>query len=151
VAKDKAAYDCSTCKSWCCSYDRIQLSKAEAGLIADHLQITQAEMLTKWTRPDPHAGDDTDLDENGEPLILFRRKDDPGVLRAGDKPKATVCLFLDLKTRRCGIYEARPATCRDFPGKKCEFYEFSQAVKKRHGDDSMIVRAQYVFPPAGTE
>ena len=25
------------------------------------------------------------------------------------------CIFLDLETHRCGIYEARPAQCRTFP------------------------------------
>jgi uncharacterized protein len=36
-----------------------------------------------------------------------------------------ICRFFDTEARRCGIYEARPAACRAFPGRsRCGYYDF---------------------------
>ena len=37
----------------------------------------------------------------------------------------SVCQFLNLETRQCGNYDARPKICRDHPGSvRCGFYDF---------------------------
>jgi signal transduction histidine kinase len=36
--------------------------------------------------------------------------------RKGDKHFGRICQFFDTNERRCTIYAARPAACRDYPG-----------------------------------
>jgi hypothetical protein len=47
----------------------------------------------------------------------------------------TACMNFDPVTRRCGIYEARPAICRNFPGgSRCGYYDFLKF--ERHHQDN---------------
>jgi Fe-S-cluster containining protein len=59
----------------------------------------------------------------------------------------SVCMFLDTKTRRCTIYEARPALCRQFPETKhCGYYDFLRWERNRQ-DDPEFIPLDYVVNP----
>jgi Fe-S-cluster containining protein len=56
-----------------------------------------------------------------------------------DEHFSSVCMFLDRKTRRCTVYEARPHTCRSYPyGNRCGYYEFLK-FEREHQDDEGFV------------
>ena len=52
---------------------------------------------------------------------------------------ATVCTFFDQDARRCGVYEARPKVCRDYPdSSRCGYYEFLKFERVQQGDPDFI-------------
>jgi uncharacterized protein len=73
-------------------------------------------------------------DEAGEvENILKHQKDDV---------YATICQFFDKDERRCTIYKARPAVCREYPdGKTCGYYNFLKFERKHQGDKEFIPSA----------
>ncbi|HET9395444.1 MAG TPA: YkgJ family cysteine cluster protein, partial [Nitrospiraceae bacterium] len=55
----------------------------------------------------------------------------------------SVCRFLDPKTRRCSVYEARPAVCREYPDAgRCGYFEFLQFEREQQGDPNLVVSAR---------
>jgi len=53
-----------------------------------------------------------------------------------------VCQFLDSETRRCTIYEARPAVCREYPDSlRCGYYDFLASERRRQDDPEFIPSA----------
>ena len=44
--------------------------------------------------------------------------------RKADPHFGKICRFFDTEKRRCTIYTARPAICRDYPGGGCGYYGF---------------------------
>ena len=56
-----------------------------------------------------------------------------------DRIFTSVCMLLDQKTRRCTVYEARPAVCREYPDtKRCGYYEFLK-FERAHQDDKEFI------------
>jgi Fe-S-cluster containining protein len=56
----------------------------------------------------------------------------------------TVCMFLERETRRCTIYEARPAICHDYPAKpRCGYYEFLKWERSYQEDPDFIPMQKY--------
>lgn len=112
--KPRPAYDCLKCPAYCCSYTRIDVSKRDLARLARHHGLSEDEAEKKFTKlVDGHRS-------------LRHQK---------DKIFATVCMFLDKETRRCTIYEARPAVCRSYPdGNRCGYYDFL-AWERDHQDD----------------
>ena len=52
-----------------------------------------------------------------------------------DTVYGSICRFFDTDERRCTIYEARPAVCREYPnGSRCGYYTFIQ-FERKHQDD----------------
>ena len=48
-------------------------------------------------------------------------------------------MFLDLKTRRCTVYEARPAVCRDYPDRpRCGYYDFLKWEREFQDDPDFV-------------
>lgn len=99
--------------------------------LAKHFGITPQKAKLKFTRhyefkegaPEDHVSEQ----------ILKHKK---------DHIYATTCRFLDQDLRRCSIYEARPAVCRQFPdGKKCGYYGFLKFERKAQGDKDFIPTA----------
>ncbi len=69
--------------------------------------------------PGVAGGEFTKLVDGGKVRVMRHQKD----LIFG-----TVCQFLNLETRQCGIYDGRPKICRDYPGGvRCGFYDFLAA------------------------
>ena len=121
----KPRYDCSSCPGYCCSYPRIELRGGDLKRLARHLGISKKKTRKRYCKP---AGSQ----ETGEDCI--------GVLRhQEDEIFGTVCIFFDRKARSCGVYDARPRICRDYPGqKKCGYYEFLRFERKAQEDPDYI-------------
>ncbi len=69
---------------------------------------------------------------------MLRRKADPIFGQA--------CGFLNLETRQCKIYHARPRVCRDFPStRRCAYYDLLQFEREQQGDDTVVPLVQITF------
>jgi Fe-S-cluster containining protein len=102
----RAKYSCSKCPAYCCSYPEIEVTPRDIERLAKHFNIAYSVAEERFTKYDAK-----------EKVRLLRHRQ--------DRVFATVCTFLDQKTRRCSVYEARPAVCRDFPDSpRCGYYEF---------------------------
>lgn len=116
----KPTYDCSKCPAYCCSYPEIEASKADIARLARHFGISEAEARERFTK----------LQREEKVRILRHRE---------DEHFGSVCMFLDRKTRRCTVYDARPHTCRAYPyGPRCGYFEFLK-FEREHQDDENFV------------
>jgi Fe-S-cluster containining protein len=53
------------------------------------------------------------------------------------------CRFLDARTRRCTVYEDRPAVCRDYPDTpRCGYWDFLTFERKAQDDPELTVKAR---------
>ncbi len=108
-------YDCSKCPGYCCSYPRIEVTEKDLARLGRHFGVDAAEAERRFTR----------LYAPGERVLKHRK----------DEVFASVCRFFDSDLRRCTVYEARPAVCREYPGgKRCGYYDFL-TFERRHQDD----------------
>ncbi|HUQ25502.1 MAG TPA: YkgJ family cysteine cluster protein [Burkholderiales bacterium] len=113
-------YSCAKCPAYCCSYPEIEITRRDLARLAKHFELTFAQAEARFTKYDAKEGS----------RLLRHQKD-----RVFD----TVCMFLDQKTRRCGVYEARPGVCRDYPDSpRCGYYEFLKFERAHQGDDKFI-------------
>ncbi len=115
-----AHYNCLNCPGYCCSYPLIALNKADVKRLARHHDMTFEAAQTKFTRA-----------AYGRKYIM-RRKKDPHFGR--------ICQFFDTKERRCTVYKARPANCRDYPGEKrrCGYYDFLMHERQVQNDPKFV-------------
>jgi Fe-S-cluster containining protein len=103
----RVLFNCLKCPAYCCSYDRVEVTKRDLLRIAKHFGISYREAEKRYTK------------------IAFG-----------------VCQFLDLEKRRCTIYEARPAVCREYPDSlRCGYYDFLASERRRQCDDEFIPSA----------
>lgn len=118
-AAPRILYDCDQCPAFCCSvYERVTVTDFDLTRLAEHFQISEAEMEKRYTK------------KWSEERILKRKKDP--VLE-------TVCQFLDLKTRGCTVYLARPEACRDYPAqRRCPYYDLYQFEAKHQADPTVV-------------
>src|SRR5579862_7675333 len=84
-------FNCSKCPAYCCSYDRIGVTRRDVARLAKHFGITYKQAEKRYTKI--AFGD----------LVLRHKK---------DHIFKKVCQFLDSETRRCTVYEGRPGVCR---------------------------------------
>ena len=118
----KIQYDCSKCPGYCCSYPRIEVKNSDLKRLAKHFDLSLAAAQKKFTR--------WYKDEDGHELIMRHQK---------DEIYGSICKFFDTDERRCTIYEARPAVCRQYPLKsKCGYYEFIK-FERNHQDDKTFI------------
>lgn len=114
----KLRYDCSACPAYCCSYDRINVTKRDINRLAKHFEITPEEATERFTKI-----------REGERVLRHQK----------DEVYGTVCMNLDLKTRRCTVYDARPAVCREYPEiNRCGYYDFL-SWERKHQDNPKFV------------
>ena len=97
-----ADYDCSKCPAFCCGYPIIEATKRDIRRLARHFGVDEETARERYTEK-----------ENNRVRKLKQRADP----RMGAK----VCMFLNQRTRNCGVYEGRPQICRDYPGDRCEW------------------------------
>jgi Fe-S-cluster containining protein len=117
----RVLYNCEKCPAYCCSYDRIDVTRRDIQRLARHFELSYEETEERYTKI---AGGDR---------VLRRRKDH--LFKA-------VCQFLDKDERRCTIYEARPAVCREYPGTlRCGYYDFLSAERRRQNDVDFVPSA----------
>ena len=111
-------YDCGQCPGYCCSYPVIVVTKRDVTRIAKHLDLDPATAEKRYCRAD-----------HGYKRIM-RRQDDENFGR--------ICCFFDTDARNCTIYKARPATCRDYPGESCGYWDFLQFEREGQKDDDYV-------------
>ena len=119
----KALYDCSKCPAYCCSYDRIVVGKRDLTRLAKHFDVdldTAARRFTKTVE--------------GEQVLRHQKDDVFG----------SVCMFLDTKTRRCTVYEARPGVCHEYPDRpRCGYYDFLKWERSHQDDPDFVPMKRY--------
>lgn len=114
-----ASYDCKKCPGYCCSYPHIQLTKRDVMRLAKHHDLGFEAARAKFTKV-AHGS-----------KYAMRRKADPHF--------GKICRFFDTKKRRCTVYEARPAICREFPGEsRCGYYDFLKFERNAQKDPDWI-------------
>jgi Fe-S-cluster containining protein len=122
-APPKLTYDCAKCPAYCCSYDRISVEKRDLTRLAKHFGIDPATAAARFTKT-----------VEGE-MVLRHQK---------DKVFGSICMFLDTKTRRCTIYNARPGVCHEYPEKpKCGYYDFLKWERKFQEDEEFVPMKRY--------
>ena len=117
----RVLFNCSKCPAFCCSYERIEITRKDIQRLAVHFALTYEEAEKRFTK-------------------IARRS---RVLRHHkDHIFESVCAFLDSDTRRCTIYEARPGVCRTYPESvRCGYYDFLASERRRQGDEEFIPSA----------
>ncbi|KYF58835.1 YkgJ family cysteine cluster protein [Sorangium sp. So ce315] len=127
-AKRRVSYDCSKCPAYCCSiYERVEVTPRDLRRLARHFGLTLEAAEQRFTKR-----------YNDERIL--RRQSDPVLGR--------VCRFLDLTTRGCTIYEARPEVCRDYPGRpRCGYYDVLQFERETQDDADVMPLVQITFRP----
>lgn len=125
--RENPEYDCNDCPAFCCSvYERVEVKPADLKRLAKYFGISEELAAQRHTR---------EFDENER---ILRRKKDPLF--------GTTCKFLDLKTRGCSIYEARPSICRKYPARsRCGYYELYQFEQEQQGDPEVLPLVQLTF------
>jgi hypothetical protein len=113
-----ALYDCSKCPAYCCSYDHINVTRRDLNRLAKHFEIDPETAATRFTKI------------AGGVQVLRHQK---------DEIYGSVCMFLDVKTRRCTVYEARPGVCHDYPDRpRCGYYEFLKWEREFQDDEKFV-------------
>jgi Fe-S-cluster containining protein len=113
-------YSCSKCPAYCCSYPLIEITKRDVARLARHFGLSDEAAEARFTTYD--AGE--------KAMVLRHRKDDVF---------DSVCQFLDRKTRRCSVYDARPGVCREYPDSaRCGYYEFLKFEREQQDDPQYI-------------
>ena len=120
TGKHHAPYDCTKCPAYCCSYPLIEIGKRDIARLAKRFGLSYAQAEKRFTK--------YDASEKAR-----------GLRHQKDKIFATVCMFLDTKTRGCTIYEARPGVCREYPdAKRCGYWEFLTFEREQQDDENFI-------------
>jgi hypothetical protein len=119
----KPSYDCLKCPAYCCSYDRIAVTKRDINRLAKHFGIDPETAKKRFTK-----------EVEGDQILRHQK----------DKLYGSICMFIDLKTRRCSIYDARPAVCHEYPDQpKCGYYDFLKWERKHQEDEEFIPMPRY--------
>jgi Fe-S-cluster containining protein len=121
VPGPRPSYDCGKCPAYCCSYDRIIVEKDDLKRLAKHHGIDLETARKRFTKV-----------KEGEQVLRHQK----------DPIYGSICMFLDLKTRGCTIYHARPGVCHEYPDKRrCGYYDFLQ-WERRHQQDPEFIPLQ---------
>ncbi len=113
-----AHYDCSKCPAYCCSYDEIVVTERDVARLAKHFELEPDVALKRFTKI-----------ASGTQVLRHQK----------DAVYGTVCRFLDKKTRRCTVYEARPGVCREYPDRPhCGYYDFLKWERRQQDDPEFI-------------
>lgn len=122
-AHSKQLYDCAKCPAYCCSYDRIIVEKRDLNRLAKHFGVTPEEAAKRFTKT-----------VEGEQVLRQQK----------DEIYGSICTFIDLETRRCTVYEARPGVCHEYPDKpRCGYFEFLRWERKHQDDEEFVPMKRY--------
>jgi Fe-S-cluster containining protein len=115
-------YNCSNCPAYCCSYPVIEVNERDVARLAKHFRLELEVARQRFTK----------LGDEGQ--MILRHK--------ADEHFGTACQFLDRETRRCGVYAARPGTCRSYPGAvRCGYYDFLMFERNIQEDETFVAKA----------
>jgi Fe-S-cluster containining protein len=122
----RSYFNCDKCPAYCCSiYDRVQVTKRDIKRLAKHFSVSIETATQRFTK-------------RWEKEQVLRRKKDPIFGKA--------CHFLDPETRKCTIYHARPAVCREFPlTKRCGYYDLLTFERRQQDDFDVLPVVQITF------
>lgn len=113
-------YNCNKCPAYCCSYELIPVTRKDIKRLAKAFDLSYEKAERRFTRKDA---------DNGGRVMRH----------TADQHYSTSCRFLDKDTRQCGIYDARPKICREFPGqKRCGYYEFLKFERDTQDDPDWV-------------
>ena len=117
--KQSVQYNCAKCPGYCCSYPVISLTKYDVERLAKHFGLTPEEAEKRFTKA-----------AHGHKRIMRRKK---------DEHFGMICRFFDQEKRSCGVYPARPAVCRSFPGAgRCGYYDFLSFERRTQNDPEFV-------------
>ena len=117
------SYDCTKCPAYCCSYTRIIVNKRDLNRLARHFDVDVEVAQKRFTKV-----------VEGEQVLRHQK----------DKIYGSVCMFLDIKARRCTIYNARPGVCHEYPDQpRCGYFEFLKWERAHQGDDEFVPMKPY--------
>jgi uncharacterized protein len=118
MPEKKLLYNCAKCPAYCCSYERIIVNGHDLRRLARHFTVTPDEARVRFTKV-----------VDGEQVLRHQKDDIYG----------SVCQFLDKKTRRCTVYESRPAVCHEYPDRpRCGYYDFLRGERSHQDDPDFI-------------
>ena len=119
-------FDCAKCPAYCCSiYDRVQVTKRDINRLAKHFGVSYETARRRYTT---------------------QWEDERVLKRVKDVIFPETCTFLDQKTRGCTIYHARPAVCREYPGRpRCAYYDVLQFERRQQDDETVIPVVQITY------
>jgi uncharacterized protein len=122
----KVHFDCTKCPAFCCSiYERVQVTKRDIARLAKHFGVSIEVAIKRYTK-------------------LY--KDERILRRKADHLFGKTCQFLDPKTRGCTIYHARPAICREYPGRsRCSYYDVLRFERTQQDDETVLPVFQITF------
>jgi Fe-S-cluster containining protein len=119
----KPSYDCTKCPAYCCSYDRIIVEPRDLTRLARHFGIDPDTARRRFTKV-----------VEGEQVLKHQK----------DEIYGSICAFIDLETRRCGVYQARPDVCREYPDRpKCGYYDFLKWERRHQEDPEFVPMKRY--------
>ena len=129
VVKDdqpRSYFDCNKCPAFCCSiYERVKVTKRDVTRLAKFFGVDYETAFRRYTK-----------DFENERVLK----------RVPDHIFPKTCIFLDQHTRRCTVYTARPAPCREYPNRsRCAYYDLLQFERKQQGKDSIVPVVQLTF------
>lgn len=119
-------YDCDKCVAYCCSiYDRVQVTPRDIRRLAVHFRVLPEVASQRFTKL------------FGKERILRRK---------ADRLFGQACMFLNQETRKCTIYQVRPAVCRDFPdSSRCAYFDLIEFERKQQNDADAIPLVKITF------
>jgi len=119
-------FDCSKCPAFCCSiYERVEVTKRDINRLAKHFGVSVETATKRYTKM--HSNE----------RVLRRKK---------DELFPETCMFLNEETRGCGIYHARPAICREYPGRsRCVYYDVLQFERVQQDDPDILPLIQITY------
>src|SRR6266436_1789524 len=125
-AKPRTYYDCNECPAYCCSiYERVQVTPRDIRRLAKHFSVTEEVATVRYTK-------------FFEKERVLRRKADPIFGQA--------CHFLNPETRKCTIYNARTAVCREYPDTvRCAYYDLLKFERLQQGDPDALPLVKITF------
>ncbi len=116
--EQKLRYDCDKCPAYCCSYERINVTQRDINRLARHFDISPEQAERRFTKI-----------KEGDRVLRHQK----------DKIYGSICMNLDLTTRKCTVYAGRPAVCREYPEiNRCGYYEFL-SWERRHQDNPTFI------------
>ncbi len=114
----RVLYNCGKCPAYCCTYDRVNVTRRDITRLAAHFDISYEAAERRYTKIT--SGD----------RVLKHRK---------DHIFKKACVFLDQEKRQCTIYDGRPTVCRGYPySLRCGYYDFLASERRRQCDDEFI-------------
>ncbi|MFN2491539.1 MAG: YkgJ family cysteine cluster protein [Pyrinomonadaceae bacterium] len=119
-------YDCDKCVAYCCSiYDRVQVTPRDVRRLASHFHLLPEVASQRFTKL------------FGKERILRRK---------ADRLFGQACVFLNQETRKCTIYDARPAVCREFPDtSRCAYFDLIEFERRQQNDPEVIPLVKITF------